>query len=122
MTGSYVLKQREPFEGTEFVPSSRLVRFTAEKPRVGERFVLYCVDTDNPEWGRVSGALLAEDMREYMFKILTPEGGFAEWASFAPVPGNTNINPVGNWLSGVLSLSYGTPIYDVSEVRQGLRV
>ncbi len=92
MTGSYVLKEVDSFAGTEFVPSSRWVRFTGVKPSGDERFVLYGVDKDPciPELG--TGAIIADKMKDGLVRLLCPDGRFACWrfyvdsASLKPHP------------------------------------
>ena len=121
MTGSYVLKEVDSFEGTDLVASSRWIRFTGVKPSGDERFVLYGVDNDPciPELG--TGAIIADKMGKGLVRLLCPDGRFACWGFYAPIEGSTNVNPVGNWLSMDVDVSYDIPLFDVAEVRAAMK-
>ncbi len=38
-----------------------------------------------------------------------------------PIEGSNTINPVGNWLSMNVDVSYDIPIFDVAEVHKAMR-
>ncbi len=121
MTGTHVLNERNPFDGMGFVPSSRWVRFTGMKPSGDERFILYGVDKDPciPELG--TGAIIADKMRGGLVRLLCPNGRFACWGFYVPIEGNNTVNPVGNWLSMNVDVSYDIPLFNVVEVHEAMR-
>ncbi len=115
MTGSYVLKERNPFAGTDFVVDSREIRLTGIKPEDNEWFILYGYD----EQFNRSGAIIAERMRNGMISFVDPRGRHVGGGLYSPISGAQTVNPVGNWLSIIVDTD--VPLYDIAETREGLK-
>ena len=120
MSGIHTLA-KEPFEGTDLVPSSRWIRFSGVKPKGYEKFVLNGVDSDSYVPDRETGAIIADHMRDGMVRFWSPDGRFLCWGLYTPLEGNKTVNPVGNWISMRVHVSYDTPLFDVAEVNETMK-